>query len=564
MPLRLFNTLTNKQEDFTPLKPGEATFYSCGPTVYDYAHIGNFRSFLAADVLRRWLESPLGPNLKVTQVMNITDVGHMVDDSAADGGGEDKMEEARKRLLQDKKAGKLPAEVAATIDPTSPTAIADYYARCFIEDAKTLGLRVAADAEKDPTLMPRPTRMVPQMLTMIVELLRRGHAYVAPSGTSTVVYFDTQTFPDYGKLSGNTLDKVRSGAGGRVSDAAQSAKKHPADFMLWKGDPTHLMRWDPLKELKGQDLEDAKRFNLKEGYPGWHIECSAMAKARLGEVIDLHSGGEDNIFPHHECEIAQSRCANGTPGHEPASFARHWFHPRFLQVEGAKMSKSKGNFFTVRDLVKKGFSPAAIRLELIKTHYRSNANFTEQGLKDAERMIARWKRTAQRLFGLHQRMGQGGPIMESSADVPSEPSQREFVYEMDQDLNISGAIAALNDLCTKYASYGDSWSDTPLPEAPMSSSDAMTLLGSGAFHSWPWALINLMDCILGVIFTPAPLTTTADPDSAHIDTLVRQRTEARAAKNWPESDRIRDELARLNIVVTDSPTGPKWTRKATL
>ncbi|MFM9959414.1 MAG: cysteine--tRNA ligase [Phycisphaerales bacterium] len=544
MPLRLFNTLTNRTEDFTPITPGQATFYSCGPTVYDYAHIGNFRSFLAADVLRRWLESPLGPNLKVTQVMNITDVGHMVDDSAADGGGEDKMEEARKRLLQDKKAGKLPPEVAASIDPSSPTAIADYYARSFIDDARTLGLRVVHDAEKDPTLMPRPTRMVPQMLAMILELLRRGHAYVVPTATSTVVYFDTQTFPDYGKLSGNTLDKVRSGAGGRVSDAAQSTKRHPADFMLWKGDPTHLMRWDPLKELKGKDLDDARRFNLQEGYPGWHIECSAMAKARLGETIDLHSGGEDNIFPHHECEIAQSRCANGTPGPggEPQHFARYWFHPRFLQVEGAKMSKSKGNFYTVRDLVGKGFSPAAIRLELIKTHYRSNANFTEQGLKDAERMVTRWRDFTAR--------GEANPSAE--AVTPEEP-RRAFADAMNDDLNIAGALGALNAWLGR----------TPTPTR----TDA--------------ALMRHVDEVLGVLTlgTATPRGASGgglgnvegsegapsdDPQSAMIDDLVRRRTEARKAKDWPESDRIRDELARLNVVVTDTPQGPKWSRKAAL
>lgn len=528
MPLRLFNTLTKRTEDFTPISPGSATFYSCGPTVYDYAHIGNFRSFLAADVLRRWLESPLGPNLNVTQVMNITDVGHMVDDSAADGGGEDKMEEARKRLLSDKKSGRLPPEVAANIDPTSPTAIADYYARCFIEDARTLGLKVVEDAQRDPTLMPRPTRMVPEMLAMIVELLRRGHAYVVPTADSTVVYFDTQTFPDYGQLSGNTLDKVRSGAGGRVSDAAQSAKKHPADFMLWKGDPTHLMRWDPLKELKGRDLEDAERFNLKEGYPGWHIECSAMAKARLGETIDLHSGGEDNIFPHHECEIAQSRCANGTPGHEPRSFARHWFHPRFLQVEGAKMSKSKGNFFTVRDLVKKGFSPAAVRLELIKTHYRSNANFTEQGLKDSERMIARWRDFAAR--------AEANPALET---VVPEEAKRAIADAMNDDLNTAGAIGALN-----------SWiGRTPNPTR----ADADLLRG--------------IDAVLSVISLAQPAevpdASRAEAD-AHIDDLVRRRAEARKSRNWTESDRIRDELARLNVVVTDTPDGPKWTRQAAL
>ncbi|MBN8644016.1 MAG: cysteine--tRNA ligase [Planctomycetes bacterium] len=531
MGLRLFNTLSNEVEPFEPLKPGEATFYSCGPTVYDFAHIGNFRSFLAADVLRRWLESPLGPGLKVRQVMNITDVGHMVDDSAADGGGEDKMEEARRRLAQDKKSGTLPPEVAATIDSSSPTAIADYYAGRFLQDARSLGMRVVADADDAvkragdekarDKVMPRPTRMIPEMLAMIVELLRRGHAYQQGG----VVYFDTQTFPDYGQLSGNTLDRIRSGAGGRVNAAAQAAKKHPADFMLWKGDRTHLMRWDPLKVLAGRDRDDAERFGLIEGYPGWHIECSAMARALLGEQIDLHSGGEDNIFPHHECEIAQSRCAGGTPGNEPPRFARHWFHPRFLQVEGAKMSKSKGNFFTLRDLVSKGFSPAAIRLELIKTHYRSNANFTEQGLKDAERMAARWREFVAR--------GDANP----SADaVAPEEARRGFADAMNDDLNTAGALGAVNAWIGR----------TPQPTR----TDA--------------ALMREIDNVLGVLAleTPAAAGKADDPEAATIEDLVRRRTEARAAKNWPESDRIRDELARLNVVVTDTPQGPKWSRKA--
>ena len=524
MPLKLFNTLSGKVEEFVPQRAGEATFYSCGPTVYDYAHIGNFRSFLAADVLRRWLESPLGPNLKVRQVMNITDVGHMVDDSAADGGGEDKMEEARRRLQQDKKSGKLPADVAARIDATSPTAIADYYAACFIEDARLLGLRVVADADKAVAdaggneaardkVMPRPTRMVREMLEMIVELLARGHAYQVGGA----VYFDTQTFPDYGKLSGNTLDKIRSGAGGRVSATAQAAKKHPADFMLWKGDKTHLMRWDPSAVL-------GRQTDLPEGYPGWHIECSAMAKARLGEVIDLHSGGEDNIFPHHECEIAQSRCANGARGHEPAAFSRYWFHPRFLQVEGAKMSKSKGNFFTLRDLVAKGFSPAAIRLELIKTHYRSNANFTEQGLKDSERMVSRWREFAEK-----GRAGVG-----SSAGA--EAAARAFAEAMNDDLNIAGALGAVNSWVGKTAAPG--------------AADA--------------ALMEKIDGVLGVLALGGAARAASSDEDARIDELVRKRTEARAAKNWAESDRIRDELAALNVVVTDSPSGPKWSRKAAL
>ncbi|HBS29321.1 MAG TPA: hypothetical protein DEB06_07685, partial [Phycisphaerales bacterium] len=305
MPLRLHNTLTGRVEPFVPIDPARVTFYSCGPTVYDFAHIGNFRSFLAADVLRRWLESPLcrrvdasGRELpapppggvggyRVRHVMNITDVGHMVDDDDADGGGADKIEAASARLLEQKKSGRLPEGAGPEFDPRNPWHIADFYARAFVRDALTLGLKVVQDAQRDPALLPRPTAYIRPMLEMVLTLVERGHAYIAPDG---VAYFDTRSFPAYGRLSGNTIEAIRSGAGGRVTEAAQSVKKHPADFMLWKPDPTHRMRWDPSKEL-------GRPVPLKEGYPGWHLECSAMAQELLGEVIDLHSGGEDNIFP---------------------------------------------------------------------------------------------------------------------------------------------------------------------------------------------------------------------------------------------------------------------------
>ncbi len=537
MPFRLYNTLTNAVEPFVPLdadaarrenRPPRVTFYSCGPTVYDYAHIGNFRSFLNADLLRRWLESPLclsdsgGTGLQpvasgyiVAQVMNITDVGHMTDPDAggdaADGGGEDRMEVARKRLLEQKKAGKLPPD--ANIDPADPYAIADFYAAAFIEDARTLGLKIVKDADPtsggDPRLMPRPTRYIRPMLEMVEALIAKGHAYIAPDG---VAYFDTQSFPDYGQLSGNTLGKIRSGAGGRVSGSTQQIKKHPADFMLWKPDPTHLMRWNPSKEL-------GRPSKLKEGYPGWHLECSVMAEQLLGPVIDLHSGGEDNIFPHHECEIAQSRCAHGS-----AFFARHWFHTRFLMVEGAKMSKSKGNFYTLRDLLDKGFEPAAIRLELIKTHYRSNANFTEQGLMDSQRIIDRWRR-----FAAQPCATGGSPASAAAAQV--------FADALNDDLNVAGAIAAINTFIN----------NTPNP-AP---ADV--------------AALQEFDQVLGVLSLKAPtLARASASEDATIDALVAARAAARAAKNWPEADRIRKELDALNVVVTDTPSGPTWTRRVGL
>lgn len=540
MSFRLSNTLTGTIDEFVPLDPSGSTitFYSCGPTVYDFAHIGNFRAFLAADVLRRWLESPLceiagrpGPRV-VRQVMNITDVGHMVDDSAADGGGEDKMEAAAKRLLEAKKSGKLPPEAAARIDPNDPYAIADYYANAFLDDARRLGLKVVADADAAvaraggderarDTIMPRPTRMIREQLELVITLLRKGHAYIAADG---VCYFDTRSFPDYGRLSGNTPDRIRSGAGGRVSADAQSVKNHPADFMLWKPDSAHLMKWNPRTVLADVTDPDraAWRDRLGEGYPGWHLECSAMARARLGDEIDLHSGGEDNIFPHHECEIAQSRCATGRP-----SFARYWFHARFLMVEGEKMSKSKGNFFTIRDLMAKGFDPAAIRLELIKTHYRSNANFTEQGLKDSGRMAERWRDFAARAAASPE------------AGATDAEAERAFAGAMSDDLNVAGAIGAINTWMNRAARP--------------TRADA--------------ALMGRFDDVLGVLsLRPAAAGGGGQrsEEDARIDDLVRRRTEARKTKNWAEADRIRDELNRLNIAVEDTPAGPKWSRKAVL
>ncbi len=295
MPLRLYNTLTKTTEDFVPLDPAgkRVTFYSCGPTVYDFAHIGNFRSFLNADLLRRTLEL-LG--YEVEHVMNMTDVGHMTEDETDDG--EDRMEVASRRLQEAKKSGALPA-AAGDIDPADPFAIADYYADAFVSDAKALGLLVVREAETRPELLPRPTRYIPQMIELVERLIDKGHAYVAGDGA---VYFDVRSFPEYGRLSGNTLDGLREAAGGRIATVHQAVKKHPADFLLWKPDPRHIMRWPSP---------------WGEGYPGWHLECSVMAQTLLaqdtGGVIDIHSGGEDNIFPHHECEIAQTRCAMDAP-----------------------------------------------------------------------------------------------------------------------------------------------------------------------------------------------------------------------------------------------------------
>ncbi|MEM9413604.1 MAG: cysteine--tRNA ligase, partial [Planctomycetota bacterium] len=279
MKIYFHNSLTKQREEFKSIEPGKVKMYSCGPTVYDFAHIGNFRSFLFGDALRRFLELV---GYEVDHVMNITDVGHMTD------GEEDKMKSAAHRMKENKKSGRV--EEGAVDDPNNPYQIADYYLNAFIEDAKKLKYKIAFEPEK----VPRATDHVENMIKMIGQLIDRGHAYVGNDG---VVYYSVETFPEYGNLSGNTLDNLLSGAGGRVSDTDQANKKHPADFMLWKPDEHHLMKWDSP---------------WGTGYPGWHIECSVMARELLGaDVIDIHTGGEDLIFPHHECEIAQSCGATG-------------------------------------------------------------------------------------------------------------------------------------------------------------------------------------------------------------------------------------------------------------
>jgi cysteinyl-tRNA synthetase len=504
-------------------RDGFTTFYSCGPTVYDDAHIGNFRSFLNADVLRRTLELC---GHRVRHVMNITDVGHMTDDGITDGGGEDKMAVAGRRIAEAKKLGKLPA--GTNIDPGNPEAIADFYAARFMEDACLLGLKVALEAEairaaggNPDALMPRPTRCISQMVAMISELIVRDHAYIGRDGA---VYFDVRSFPAYGRLSGNTIDALREGAGERVNSANQAAKRHPADFLLWKPDTRHLMRWPSP---------------WGEGYPGWHIECSAMARMLLGDVIDVHSGGEDNIFPHHECEIAQSCCATGR-----SVFARVWFHTRHLQVEGEKMSKSKGNFFTARDLFARGVTPAALRLELVRTHYRSNANFTMQGLQDCQRMVDRWSRShgAAAARAANSTSAGGAIADESRPAGPFEIGLGAFTDALCDDLNVARAVAALNEACGAA------------PDAHLSACAHREL-----------ASLLAMDSVLGVLGRNASVAGAASADDpaflARVDALVARRSAARAAKDWPASDRIRDELASLGVIVKDGPQGATWARK---
>lgn len=537
MSLRLYNTLTKSLETFEPADPRHITFYTCGPTVYDDVHIGNLRAFLAADLLRRFIESPFctiaaqpGPRT-VLHVMNITDVGHMTDDAEGGEAGEDRMAVAGRRVAEAKKSGALPQ--GTDLDPRDPFAIAAFYASRFIEDAAALGLKVAIEQRDDPSLMPRATANIDGMIEVIASLIHHQHAYVAGPQGSRAVYFRVKSFPSYGKLSGNTLDALREGRGGRISAVNQSSKEHPADFLLWKEDPTHIMKWQSPWGF---------------GYPGWHIECTVMAARRLvGQaafshllatrdgppaIIDIHSGGEDNIFPHHECEIAQSCCAfSASP--TSGTFARLWFHLRFLLVEGQKMSKSKGNFFTARDLFSRGVLPAALRLELIRTHYRTQTNFTMQGLTDSQRTIDRMRKIAAATAPASQQP--------PAAAQALEHCRAEFSAALHEDMNIAAALAAVN-----------SWINAiSLPTEAEA------------------AFITSLDQVLGLLSLREPKATESEialyapgvtPNPA-VEDLLHQRRDARAAKDFASSDRIRDQLTALGFAILDRPAGKVEVRR---
>ncbi|MBT3605258.1 MAG: cysteine--tRNA ligase [Candidatus Latescibacteria bacterium] len=491
MDIRFYNTLTNRDESFEPLEPNKVTMYSCGPTVYDFVHVGNFKSFLFSDLLRRFLECS---GYDVHHVMNITDVGHMTDDDVADATGEDKMAVAARKLKEAKKSGQLPDDVIA--DPEDPYQVAQYFTQAFIDDASALGMKVAQDY---PNNMPHATQHVDGMIALIETLIAKDHAYVADDG---VVYFSVESFSDYGKLSGNTLDHLIEGSGGRIASEHQAVKRHPADFFLWKPDEAHIMKWDSP---------------WGAGYPGWHIECSAMAMKVLDqERIDIHTGGEDNIFPHHECEIAQSCCATGH-----SQFAQYWIHPRFLMVDGEKMSKSKGNFYTARDVLEgrvtgREVHPSVLRFELIKTHYRTQTNFTQKGIQDSANVVRKFTEFGQ---------GISEAADNQAAEVGNDhPVVQDFLSALADDMNISAALAVMH-----------AWMSKPVE-------DAKEALG----------VFQKLDSVLGIANLDAA---EEDGDEGDVAAMCKQIDEARASKDYATADRLRDELVAGGYEVRSSAEG---------
>lgn len=525
-----YNTLTR---EMTPLSPGQPgpnpdeplngatiTMYSCGPTVYDYAHIGNFRSFLFADLLRRYLEIC---GAHVRHVMNMTDVGHMTDDQIADGAGRDKLELAVEKMKENKKTGRAQVE-----NPNDPFQVADYFIQAFLQDALALRLAVAmehdrAADDKKESLMPRPTRHISEFVDLIQQLISRGHAYV---GTDGVVYFDVGSFPEYGALSGNSVEQLSHGAGGRTNE--QAAKRHPADFFLWKPDGKHIMRWPSP---------------WGEGYPGWHVECSSMAMKILGPTLDIHTGGEDNIFPHHECEIAQSQGATDRP------FVHLWMHARHLMVNGEKMSKSKGNFFTIRDLVDKGYDPLVVRYALMAARYRETQNFTIQSLHEAAAAITTLRDLADKLTlsvaGVDEAAGDThinilDPHMSLQPETDPEDSAMlaEFDRGLAEDLNISAALAAVFP-----------WSAGLLKQKTIGFPRARSAL----------LALHRVDHVLQVVFPP--LRPFASETLNTIEYLIARRKSAKAIRDFAQSDALRKELTNLGVEVMDTAKGMSWRRR---
>jgi cysteinyl-tRNA synthetase len=468
LAIQLYNTLTKQKEPFVPLEPGKVRMYNCGPTVYNFAHVGNFRSFLLADLLRRHLDYR---GFEVRQVMNITDVGHLLADADS---GVDKVEEEARKQKKD------------------PYAIVAFYLEAFQRDVEMLNLRKAQH-------YPRATEHIPEMLALVERLVKSGYAYVAKGA----VYFDVSKFPAYGRLSGNSIDALKAGARIEINPD----KKQPWDFALWKQDPLHLMQWDSP---------------WGRGFPGWHVECSAMAMKYLGETIDIHTGGEDNIFPHHECEIAQSEAATGRP------FVKYWVHARHLLVEGEKMSKSVGNFYTIRDLLKMGYSGKTIRYLLMSTHYRQNANLTFDGLEAAKKTVDRINAFAQNLRDVTAE--KPNPEL---VDVVKR-ARAQFVDSLDDDLNVSAALAAFFELMTAV--------------------NRMELGREGALAAL--GFVEEVDQILGIL------------ESAHVvlsdevERLIRAREQARKDKDFARADAIRDQLKGMGIVLEDVQNGVRW-KKAT-
>jgi cysteinyl-tRNA synthetase len=482
MALRIFNVLGREKQDFIPLEEGRVGIYVCGPTVYDHAHLGHGKNYVSFDVIVRYLRHS---GHDVLYVQNITDVGHLLE------SGED-------RILR--QANRLQAK---------PMQIVETYTRSYFDDMDALGVL-------RPDISPRASAHVPEQIKMIETLLRKEHAYEANGS----VYFDVTTASNYGKLSNRRLDEQEAGS----REEVRGEKRNPEDFALWKkAEPEHILRWDSP---------------WGEGFPGWHIECSAMSKKYLGPTFDIHGGGIDNLFPHNESEVVQSECAND------AEFARYWMLVGSLNVVDAdgipvKMSKSLGNVVNLSDALKKN-RPEVIRTFILTAHYSSPITYSDDSLAAA---AAGWERLYNAVRLNRQMMNTAPESDEGNSFLPRlEEARAAFTDAMDDDFNSPKAIAALQELTR----------------------DVNTLLngeakpGLSVLKAIDDVYVNLGGKVLGIIPEKDVSAANGQREAKLIELLIDMRARARAAKNYAESDRIRDELAKAGVVLEDRSDGTVW------
>ncbi|NSW89767.1 MAG: cysteine--tRNA ligase [Firmicutes bacterium] len=474
--MKIYNTLTRRKEEFCPINDKEVRIYSCGPTVYNYAHIGNLRTYIFMDILRRVLQYE---GYKLKHVMNITDVGHLVSDADE---GEDKMLKTAREQQK------------------SPWEIADYYTKVFFQDIEALNIQ-------KPEIIPKATEHIKEMIEFVEGLVEKGYGYETSDG----IYFDIGKFEGYGKLSRINLDEQMAGARVEVNEE----KKHPADFALWKKAPKeHIMQWPSPWGM---------------GYPGWHIECSAMGRKYLGDFFDIHTGGVDHIPIHHENEIAQSEALLGRPA------VKYWMHGEFLLVNNGKMSKSLGNTYTISDLRSKGFNPLTFRYFCLNAHYRNKLNFTWDAIKAAQ--IA-----YDRLLGgalTHKKAGYEENEVNSADPEIIDTFKNEFEEAITDDLNIPKAMGVVWNVI-RYEKK---------------SRDLFDLLVD-------------FDRVLGLDIAKAEEKKEEKGEDAEgleldeeIKELIEQRQQARKEKNWKVADEIRDKLKDMGILLEDTPQGVRVIRK---
>ena len=482
MPLVVYNTLSRSKEEFQPIHEGVVGMYVCGPTVYSHAHVGHAKSYVSFDVIVRYLRH-LG--YKVLYIQNITDVGHLLDD------GEDRM------LKQSR------------IEKVHPMQIAETITRSYFEDMDALGVG-------RPDISPRASGHIIEQIEIAKELLRKGYAYEVNGS----VYFDVRKFKGYGKLSGRTIEDLVEGT--RVE--VRSDKRNPEDFALWKkAEPEHIMRWESP---------------WGEGFPGWHLECSTMSMKYLGEHFDIHGGGLDNQFPHHECEIAQSEAATGKP------FAKYWIHNNLVTVNGQKMSKSLGNFITLKDLFKK-FDPLVVRFFILQSHYRSTLDFSEQALESSKAGFAKLQNTVRRLrqeIDFRKRSSSFGK-MDAREDING--FHKSFLEALNDDFNAPQGIAVLFEMAAKINSWLDD-SSSPLNEESLVTVDSY-------FAQFASEVLGILPGEKG-----GAVAANGSTVAGVMDLIIKVRNEARRQKLWPMSDMIRDGLKGVGIALEDKKEETVW------